>query len=176
MPIHPPLSDSHRPPSDVGRRHSANRAQLCKSAQRRGHRRHRLPLLLVATLLLGACASSAKRPVFYPNAHLSNVGQSQAQRDTSTCMALASEYGVATTKDGEVAKRAGKGAVLGGIGAGAWGLVRGDAGERAVAGAAAGAATGAATGAFASTELSPTYKRFVDRCLRERGYDVIGWE
>ena len=22
---------------------------------------------------------------------------------------------------------------------------------------------------------SPVYKRFVDRCLREKGYDPIGW-
>lgn len=142
----------------------------------RRHGLQNLLWLLAATLLLGACASSAKRPVFYPNAHLRNVGQAQAQRDTSACMSLANEYGVATTKDGEVARRTGKGAVLGGVGAGAWGLVRGDAGERAAAGAAAGAATGAATGAFASTELSPTYKGFVNRCLRERGYNVIGWE
>jgi hypothetical protein len=138
--------------------------------------RYKLAWLLAATLLLGACASSAKRPVFYPNAHIQTVGQAQAQRDTNACMALASEYGVATTKDGEIAKRSGKGAVLGGVGAGAWGLVRGDAAERAAAGAAAGAATGAAKGAFESTELSPTFKRFVNRCLRERGYDVIGWE
>lgn len=136
----------------------------------------KLPWLWAATLFLGACASSAERPVFYPNAHLKHVGQAQAQRDTSACMSLAYDHGVSAKQDGQITKRAGKGAVIGGVGAGAWGLVRGDAGERAVAGAAAGAATGAASGAFASTELSPTYKRFVSRCLRERGYDVIGWE
>lgn len=133
-------------------------------------------LWLTLALLLTGCASSSKRPVFYPNAHLRSVGQAQAQRDTDACIYLAGEYGVATTKDGEIGRRAGKGAVLGGVGAGAWGLFRGDAGDRAAAGAAAGAATGAATGAFASTELSPTFKRFVARCLKERGYDVIGWE
>ena len=133
-------------------------------------------LWLALVLLLTACASSSKRPVFYPNAHLRSVGQAQAQRDTDACMQLASEYGVATTKDGEIGKRAGKGGVIGGVGAGAWGLFRGDAVERAAAGAAAGAATGATTGAFESTELSPTFKQFVARCLRERGYDVIGWE
>jgi hypothetical protein len=135
-----------------------------------------LACLLAATLFLGACASSPKGPVFYPNAHMRNVGQAQAQRDTRACMALANEYGVATTKDGQIAKRAGQGGVLGGIGGGAWGLFRGDAVERAAAGATAGAATGAAKGAFDSTELNPTYKSFVNRCLRERGYDVIGWE
>lgn len=43
----------------------------------------------------------------------------QAQRDTSVCMARADEYAVATSRDGEIAKGAGKGAV-GGIGAAAW--------------------------------------------------------
>lgn len=145
-------------------------------ANRCGRLLHHALWLAPTLLLLSACASSSKRPVFYPNNHLRQVGQPQAQRDTRACIALAGEYGIATTKDGEIPKRTGQGAVLGGIGAGVWGLVRGDAGERAAAGAAAGAATGAATGAFKSTELSPTYKRFVGRCLQERGYDVIGWE
>ena len=48
--------------------------------------------------------------------------------------------------------------------------------ESPAAGAAAGAATGATRSAFKSTELSPTFQRFVQRCLSERGYDVIGWE
>jgi len=134
-----------------------------------------LPGLLLTALMTG-CTSAQKRPVFYPNQHLQMVGKAQAQRDTDDCMALATDHGVSTNRDGEVGKKAAKGAALGGIGAGAWGLVRGDAGERAVAGAAAGAATGAVKGGFDSTELNPTFKRFVQRCLHERGYDVIGWE
>jgi len=91
------------------------------------------------------------------------VGKAQAKRDTDDCMALANNYGVSTNKDGEIGKKAATGAALGGIGAGAYGLVRGDAGERALAGAAAGAATGAVKGGIDSTELSPTFKRFVQR-------------
>jgi len=134
-----------------------------------------LPGFLLSVLITG-CTSAQKRPVFYPNQHIQAVGKAQAQRDTDDCMTLANSYGVSTSKDGEIGKKAAKGAALGGIGAGAYGLVRGDAGERAAAGAAAGAATGAVKGGFDSTELSPTFKRFVQRCLRERGYDVIGWE
>ncbi len=134
-----------------------------------------LPGLLLSVLITG-CTSAQKRPVFYPNHHIQTVGKAQAQRDTDDCMALANSYGVSTNKDGEIGKKAATGAALGGIGAGAYGLVRGDAGERALAGAAAGAATGAVKGGIDSTELSPTFKRFVQRCLRERGYDVIGWE
>ena len=139
-------------------------------------RRLRLLSAVAMALLLAACSSGPKRPVFYPNARLQAVGQAQAERDVDSCMSLASDHGVGRTKDGQVARRSAEGALIGGAAAGAWGLVRGDAGERAAAGAAAGAATGATRGAFKSTELSPTFKRFVERCLRERGYDVIGWE
>jgi len=131
---------------------------------------------VLAVTVLVACSSGPKRPVLYPNAHLQSVGKPQADRDADECADLARDYGVRTNKDGDIAGRTATGAVIGGVGAGAWGLVRGDAGERAVAGAAAGAATGATRGAMESTELNPTFKRFVERCLHERGYDVIGWE
>jgi hypothetical protein len=136
----------------------------------------RTTAVLCLALLLGACAGAEKRPVFYPNAHLGNTGMAAAQRDIDECMSKANAHGVAKNKDGQVGEKAAKGAVLGGVGSAAWGLVRGDAGERALAGAAAGAATGAAAGGFDSGQLNPTFQRFVERCLREQGYDVIGWE
>ena len=132
--------------------------------------------LLSLTLILSGCASSQKEPVVYPNIHMQRVGKVQAQRDIDKCMALATDYGVRVNKDGEIGKKATTGAALGGIGAGVWGLFRGDAGERALAGAAAGAATGVVKGGIESTELNPTFKQFVQRCLRDRGYEVIGWE
>jgi uncharacterized protein YcfJ len=140
--------------------------------------RHRawLATIGVALLLLGGCSTAPSRPLFYPNDHMQQVGKVQAQRDTDACLQMAADNGVAANKDGKVGEKAAKGAVLGGIGSAAWGLVRGDAGELALAGAAAGMATGAAAGGFESTQMNPTYQRFVERCLRERGYDVIGWE
>ena len=138
----------------------------------------RLSCLATAVLLLTACSSGPKRPVFYPNSHLQAVGKAQAERDVDYCMALADDHSVSRTKDGEVGRRAAEAGIIGGAATGAWGLIRDkdDIGERAAAGAAAGAVTGATRGAFKSTELSPTFKRFVNRCLGERGYDVIGWE
>ena len=35
--------------------------------------------------------------------------------------------------------------------------------------------SGAVHGAF-QNDANPTYRNFVQRCLRERGYDVIGWQ
>jgi hypothetical protein len=50
-----------------------------------------------------------------------------------------------------------------------------DVGNRAAAGAAAGAAVGLVRGVTRSSEPSSTFKNYVNRCLRERGYDVVGW-
>jgi len=118
-----------------------------------------------------------KNPVLYPNNHLKQVGQVAADRDIAECRQLASSSGVVETRDGKVAGQAAGGAAIGGASAGAWGLVRGnDAGERALAGAAAGAAAGTVRGAMNSGQTSPVYKNFVQKCLRDRGYEVIGWQ
>lgn len=134
-------------------------------------------LVLSLTILLATgCASNPPRPKLYPNKHLDSVGAAQAEQDIDACMAKARENNVAENRNGEVGKKAAKGATLGAITAGAWGLIRGDAGERALAGAAAGAAGGAASGAFDSMEQSPIFRNFVQKCLSDKGYSVIGWQ
>lgn len=129
---------------------------------------------LIVNIALSSCAS-AKRPVLYPNTHYKTVGRSAANHDVAECSRLASDFGLPENQSGEIPKKAGTEAAIGAASAGAWGLVRGDPGERALAGAAAGGAAGAMRGAFRSGELDPTYKRFVEKCLDDRGYDVIGW-
>ena len=134
-------------------------------------------LSLFAACVLAVGCAGTPNPVLYPNVHLKQVGQAAADRDVAECRQLASGSGVAETGDSKVARQAAGGAAIGGASAGAWGLVRGnDAGGRALAGAAAGAAAGTVRGAMKSSETSPVYKNFVQRCLRERGYDVIGWQ
>ena len=134
-------------------------------------------VVLLACLLVTACSSSPKRPVLYPNTHLNQVGGHVAQQDIDACMQLALTSGVNETRDGEVGRKAASGAAIGSAGAGAWTLVRGGSvGERMAAGAAAGAATGATRGAIQSTEQSPIFKNFVNKCLSEKGYSVIGWQ
>jgi outer membrane lipoprotein SlyB len=134
-------------------------------------------LYLLAVCALSAGCAGTTNPVLYPNNHLQQVGQAEASRDIAECRQLASSSGVAETKDGQVARQATGGAAVGGASAAAWGLVRGnDAGERALAGAAAGAAAGTVRGSMKSSETSPVYKNFVQKCLRDRGYEVIGWQ
>ena len=89
---------------------------------------------------------------------------------------MAHSSGVNEKKDGEIGKNAAGGAAIGGAAAGAWGLVYGDAMDRAAAGALAGAAAGTTRGAIKSSETSPVFKNFVQKCLRDRGYEVIGWQ
>jgi uncharacterized protein YcfJ len=129
------------------------------------------------TVILAGCASTAENePVLYPNKHLQRVGRAAAEQDIRECRQLARTHGVRETRDGEVARKTAGGAALGGATAGAWGLVRGDAAERAAAGAAAGGAAGAVRGTMQSGETSPVYRKFVQKCLRDRGYEVIGWQ
>ena len=139
-------------------------------------------LALILTVVAG-CASS-KKPVLYPNAKMQQTDPDEVQRDIDDCRRQASEY-VESTAGKDIAKGAAVGGGAGAAVGAAGGAVRGAMGGRgAGAGAATGAAVGAATGATAGamhgavkqTAPSPIYKQFVNRCLRERGYDVIGWQ
>ena len=138
-----------------------------------------LAVLLTGVIVTGiaGCSSSPKRPVLYPNQHLNQVGGHVAQQDIDACMRLARTSGVNETKDGEVGRKAAGGAAIGGASTAAYGLFRGgDVAERALAGAAAGAAAGTVRGGMQSTEQSPLFMNFVNKCLSEKGYSVIGWQ
>jgi hypothetical protein len=133
-----------------------------------------LPACLALALVTAGCAT--QRPVLYPNAKLQRVGNEAAQRDIDDCIRLAEQYGVTPGRDERVARGAGGGAAVGG----ATGAVAGAIGGRnvldsAARGAAVGATAGAVGGAVTDRPREP-YRGFVDRCLRERGYDVIGWQ
>lgn len=140
----------------------------------------RITTLLVTTLLAagssGCASTSTPEPKLYPNNHLKQVGSRTALRDITECKQLALTSGVNEHKDGEVGRKATGGAAVGGATGGAYGLVRGNAAERGLAGAAAGAAAGTVHGTMQSRETSPVFRNFVNRCLRERGYEVIGWQ
>jgi len=129
----------------------------------------------VASSALTGCARTQK-PVLYPNAKFREVGRPQAERDIEECRTLAQEY-----VESSAGKDVGRGAVGGAAGGAAVGAVAGTvsgrgAGSGAAVGAATGATAGVVRGAFQQTAPSPVYKGFVSRCLKERGYDVIGWQ
>jgi hypothetical protein len=130
--------------------------------------------VLVAALVLAAgCA--ARRPVLYPNEALHKAGPTGADRDIAECMALADGY-VKSSRGREVARDTaiggGTGAAAGAVG----GAIYGNAGRGAAAGAATGATVGLLGGLFKSSGPSPVYQNFVNTCLGDRGYRVIGWD
>jgi hypothetical protein len=138
----------------------------------------RVTAVLLAVGALGAACAHTQSPVLYPNAKLKEAGKDQANAEISACRSLADDY---TSSGAATAKEIGKDTAVGGVGGAAVGAVGGavsggGAGRGAAIGAAVGATAGAVTGTAKSVGPSPVYKNFVDRCLRERGYEVIGWQ
>jgi len=127
----------------------------------------------VLVIFLAGCASQS--PVLYPSPYLTRVGREQAEQDIAECRELADQHvksGSAGTVAGSTAVGGGAGAAIGAVG----GAVAGSPGTGAAVGAATGATAGFLRGLFTSAEPSPTYKNFVNHCLRERGYEPVGWE
>ena len=127
-------------------------------------------------LALTGCASP--EPVLYPNAHFTEVGQAVADRDIADCRAMAESHG-APAKGGAASDVAGSTAIGGGAGAAVGavgGAVLGSAGSGAAFGAATGATAGLLRGLFKSRKPSAVHLKFVDKCLRNRGYAPIGWK
>ena len=129
---------------------------------------------LICLLLLVAC--SQKRPVLYPNYHLQQVGDETAQTEIDDCISFAEEYGASSSSSGKVAKSTAGGGAVGAAGGAASGAVFGSVGRGAAAGAAGGAAVGCLQGLFRSREPDPVFRQFVEKCLREKGYEPIGWK
>jgi outer membrane lipoprotein SlyB len=131
-------------------------------------------ITVVLMCALGACAST-QRPVLYPNAHLQSVGGATAERDIDQCLQLADGSGLPKSNN-KVVEHGAQGAAVGAAAGSVGTLVSsGNVGIGAVAGAAGGATAGVLYGAF-SDHGNPTYRNFVQHCLQDRGYDVIGWQ
>ncbi len=109
-------------------------------------------------------------------------GRTQAQEDVDACLALAAQdvgdgsEGAAEGMTKRTAARSATGAATGA----AVGAAVGRSAARGAAGGAAGAAAHSVVGAILHPRRErgapdPVFRRYVERCLHERGYDVIGW-
>jgi outer membrane lipoprotein SlyB len=137
----------------------------------RGKIKYFIPMVLVVAFL--ACAR--QRPVLYPNAQLKHVGKSAAEADIDECIQLATDYGAQKDSGMKVAKDTGTGAAIGGAAGAAVGAVTGNLGRGAAAGAAGGGAAAITRSALNSGQPDPVFKKFVEQCLRDKGYQPIGW-
>jgi outer membrane lipoprotein SlyB len=133
-------------------------------------------LLLLLMLALAGCASS-KRPVLYPNTHLNRVGQPQADADINACMRLAEASGANSGKGGDLARSTAKAGAVGGATGAVVGAISSSAsvGRSAAIGGAGAATATLVGGAFDASEPTQVYMRFVEQCLRDKGYQPIGW-
>lgn len=143
------------------------------------------PLAAIAALVLAGCASNgassaSARPVLYPNATLNRVGEAQGRMEVNACVSRAQASGLSPAQNTyEVGRRAGEGAATAGVASVVGALITGRGSEGVLragaAGAAIGGSAGAVSGAFHNDRPNGVYRNFVQRCLSEKGFDVIGW-
>jgi hypothetical protein len=146
---------------------------------------HNKPSVAVglAVVLLAMPACSTVRPTLYPNEQYNKVGAAQADQDIAQCESQAEDYVKTGGQTGpgvaETAKNVGVGAAVGAASGAVGGAIWGNPGSGAAAGAAGGATAGLLGTLFgwmfSRSEPDPTYRNFVERCLRDKGYDPIGW-
>lgn len=134
-----------------------------------------LGVALLTTTSLLAIGCVKPRPILYPNDHLESVGQMQADQDIADCRKTADEHASSNTGE-QITTSTIIGAGTGAVSGAAGGAVTGEAKSGAAIGAAAGATEGLVRGVLGTTKPSRAYMNFVDRCLKEHGYETTGWE
>lgn len=122
---------------------------------------------LVFTLL--SCAS---RPKLYPNEKLRHAGKDIAEKDIDRCIEDGDNY-LESSKGKKIARGAGAGTAIGGAIGAVGGIFTGNLGRGLVRGGAMGAAGGGAAGALSPDKVKRNY---VNQCLADQGYQVIGWD
>jgi hypothetical protein len=138
-------------------------------------------LPVMCLMIFAGCAT--QRPVLYPDEQLKRVGSVTANRDIDDWMQQAESYVSADSRTVRTSEDAvthsGTDAAVGATAGAAGGAVIGRAGTGAAAGVAGGGVAGATRGlihGLTRKEIpSPVYKNFFTRCLRDKGYDPIGW-
>lgn len=130
-------------------------------------------LLLALLIILSGC--SVSRPVLYPNSHLKEIGQTKAEQDIDDCIRMANEYKAGSDKANEIAIDTAKAGTVGAVTGAVIGAITGDIGQAAAIGGAGAATATMGMGVMNSDEPDPIFKQFVEQCLREKGFQPIGW-
>ena len=140
--------------------------------------RYKILAVFMVLVILAAVGCAPQRPVLYPNAKFNQVGTAAAQADIDECIRMAEANGAASGggAGGKIAKDTAKGAVIAGIAGAAVGAIFGNWGRGAIVGAVGGGVAAGTQSAWDSDRPDPIFKEFVNRCLREKGYEPIGWK
>lgn len=128
-----------------------------------------IPIFLIALLAFVSCSS---RPKLYPNEKFKSVGKPVAEKDIDRCIADADAY-MESSEAKRITKGAGKGAAVGAAMGAVFGAFTGNLGRGALTGGAVGAAGGGTSAALSPDQLK---RRYVNQCLAEKGYHVLGWD
>ena len=140
------------------------------------------PAILAAFIALSSALpafafETVQRPILYPNTHYEIMGQEVAQADIEACWELARDAGASESGEEQLSEEAaGDAAALAVAGAAAAAALGRDPHRAAVAGASAGGAASFAAGMILQTNPPPVFRGIVERCLFEKGYEVVGWE
>jgi len=136
-------------------------------------RRARRTTIAASAILVATLGCAPQRPVLYENATLRERGQEAAAAAIAQCMREAETY--ASSRSATVVRESAKGSVVGGATGAVIGAIVGRPGTGAAVGAAGAATRGVVEGVMGSRELDPVQRGYVERCLREQGYDPMGW-
>jgi len=136
----------------------------------------RIRAVASSAILLALVACAAKRPVLYPNDAYRNAGPDGVARDVDGCIEFAKSSGYSAEPAARAGEGAAGGAAVGAATGAAIGAVLGNAGSGAAAGAAGGGARSFLHGLFRWRDPDPIERNFVQECLHQRGYRVIGWQ
>ena len=145
-----------------------------------GVRGFRFCAVLVSVSLISLVACAGPEPILKSNTRVQLYGKDQAEREVALCAEKAERAGLqhGTNWSGNAGAGATLGVIGGAVVGASTGLIGGPAGV--AIGAAAGGAVGGVLGFLAGTykplQPQPDYAAFVERCLKEKGYEPIGWQ
>ncbi|GJQ24878.1 MAG: hypothetical protein HBSAPP01_26680 [Candidatus Brocadia sapporoensis] len=136
--------------------------------------RYSVITFLSVLFVINSCAT--KRPILSPNDHLTKIGVEAADKDIDDCIQLAKTNIGKYSTEKKIAEQTAMGAAVGAASGAAVGAIGGNVGWGAASGAAGGAAGGLIYGLFKARDPDPLLKQYIEKCLHEKGYDVIGWK
>ncbi len=137
-----------------------------------------LKLITLTTLLITNCC--AYRPILNPDQKYQEMGQEAANQDVEQCLEESEEY-LKQYKAEKIRKAAAREALAGAVIGAATGAIFGQnlksAGVGTLIGLGAGAILGGASSA-AEGKIKPDHikQNYVNQCLGNKGYSVLGWQ
>jgi hypothetical protein len=126
-------------------------------------------------LAVAVSGCGVRRPVVYHDQAYTQAGPEAVEASVEECMEAGETYG-ARTPAGEIARDTVIGGTVGAAGGAVGGAIWGSPGRGAAAGAAGGAVSALVLNVIRPKDPSPAFKAGVERCLRDRGYQVIAWQ